>query len=226
ADKSNEIAIFGIHGPMATEKLASVLNQAGAPEEPLTFNRGKISDSGVTVIRNDGLVGEEGYEIVCDHNHTATVFDTLLNHGLNAVPFGLETWNILTLEAGTPLYETELRDRIPLLVGTRNALDLEKGCFVGQEVVSRIENRGQIRERLIGLELESSVSESATVMIDGNDVGNITRVKESPTCNSPIAFALCKMTEINGEITVSEDNISTSAKQRTFPFVTGSDTSA
>ena len=122
-DASTDFGVFGVHGPNSTEKVASVLNGAGSPEPELTFVRGSMGGEGVTVIASDGPVGEEGYEIVCAADAADRVFETLLSFGMNAVPFGYRTWETLTLEAGTPLFDTELDGRIPNVLGLRNALD-------------------------------------------------------------------------------------------------------
>jgi aminomethyltransferase len=97
----------------------------------------------VSVVRNDDVAGEEGYEVVCAADEAADVWDTLLNHGNNAAPFGYGTWETLTLEAGTPLFHDELAGRVPNVAGLRNAVDYKKGCFVGQETVARVENVGR-----------------------------------------------------------------------------------
>ncbi|ELZ09511.1 folate-binding protein YgfZ [Halovivax asiaticus JCM 14624] len=152
-DVTDDLAIFGVHGPQATEKVASVLHGSATPDEPLTFVRGSIADAGVSVIRTDAPTGEEGYEIICDVTDAPAVFEALSVQGMNAAPFGYQTWGSLTLEAGTPLFEHELAGTIPNVLGLRNALDFAKGCYVGQEVVSRVENRGQPSRRLIGLTL-------------------------------------------------------------------------
>jgi len=92
-DISDELGVFGVHGPKSTEKVASVLGGPGAPEKPLSFVRGSMVDAGVTVIASDAPLGEEGYEVVCAAEDAEEVLDTLLNRGLNAAPFGYRTWD-------------------------------------------------------------------------------------------------------------------------------------
>jgi folate-binding Fe-S cluster repair protein YgfZ len=41
-------------------------------------------------------------------------------------------------------------------------IDFDKGCFVGQEVVSRMEHRGSARTRTIGVSYESFAPEPGT----------------------------------------------------------------
>ncbi len=225
-EATDEFAVFGVHGAKATEKIASVLNDAGAPTGQLSFARGKIADHGVSVIRTDAPIGETGYEVVCGVADAAGVFDALLNYGLNAAPFGYRTWAALTLEAGTPLFETDLEGQIPNVAGLRNALDFEKGCYVGQEVVSRIENRGRPPQRLVGLAPERRPEGDAAVFEGDRAVGQITRAVTSPTLDEPVAFALVDYGATLEAPTVRVDGEEVPADVADLPFVEGGERSA
>lgn len=224
-----EFSAFGVHGPNATEKIASVFSEM-TPETRLSFTRGSMGDVGVTVVRMDGLTGEEGYAVICDADATTEVFDTLENRGLNAVPFGYRTWETLTLEAGTPLFESELSDQVPNNLGLHNAVDYEKGCFVGQEVVSRVANRGRPTKRLVGIETER-VPDGGAAIFEGDDsVGTVTRAVHSPTLDRPIGLALVNR-EV-GELLGTQDALSVRiegddrpATPVALPFVEGSERS-
>ncbi|QLH79760.1 aminomethyl transferase family protein [Halosimplex rubrum] len=238
-DASDDFGVFGVYGPQATEKIASVLNKAASPERPLSFVRGTMADAGVTVIRDDGLAGEEGYEVVCAASEAADVFDTLENRGQAAAPFGYRTWETLTLEAGTPLFETELSGRIPNVCGVRNALDFEKGCYVGQEVVSRVENRGRPSQRLVGLVVDAAVEDGtadaggavpeggAAVFAGDAAVGEVTRAADSPTRDEPVALAAVDSDEtaVGDSLAVRVDGEERPATRAALPFVEGSDES-
>ena len=220
---TDDLGVFGVHGPKATEKVASVFTE-GTPETPLTFVRGPMGDAGVTVARTDAPTGEEGYLVVCGAADARDVFDTLENRGLNAVPFGQHTWETLTLEAGTPLFETELRGEIPNVLGIRNALDFEKGCYVGQEVVSRVENRGRPSRRLVGLAPEAVPGNGAAVFAGDEAVGEVTRGAEAPTFGGPAALALVDFDAEPDAVRV--DGADVPAERVELPFVEGSERSA
>ena len=226
---TDSFGLFGVHGPKATEKVASVFTE-GTPEGRLSFVRGPMGDAGVTVIRTDALTGEEGYTVVCDGEMATDVFDTLENRGLNAVPFGHRTWATLTLEAGTPLFPEDLAEAVPNNLGLHAAIDYEKGCFVGQEVVSRVANRGEPTKRLLGLRMDG-VPEADGAVFDGDEhVGSVSRAVRSPTLETPIALALLDRDAV--EETGQEDALSVrvdgeerSATAVELPFVEGSDRS-
>lgn len=221
---TDRFGVFGAHGPKSTEKIASVLGGSSPPEEPLTFVRGAMEE-GVTVIRDDNLVGEEGYLVVCAAADADPVFETLVVRGLNATPFGRRTWETLTLEAGTPLFETELQGRVPNVLGLDNAVDYEKGCFVGQEVVSKVKNRGRPSSRLVGLVAEDLPDAGAAVAQDGDDVGEITRAVVSPMREEPIAFAEVNYDVTSGDVAVETAAGEVAAEVVDLPFVDGSERS-
>ncbi len=222
---TEKYGVFGVHGPNATEKLASVVSGVGTPDETHSFVRGNVGDAGASVIRTDAPLGEESYEVVCAAVDAETAFDSLLHHGLNAVPFGRRTWRELSAEAGTPLFESELVGEIPNVLGLRNALDFEKGCYVGQEVVSRVENVGQPSRRLVGLAPERLPDSGAAVFDGDSSVGEVTRAVESPTLDSPIALALVEW-DTPTALTVRIGGEDVSAPRAELPFVEGSERSA
>jgi aminomethyltransferase len=220
SEATTEFGVFGVHGPKATEKVASVFSTQ-TPNRHYAFERGALGDVGATVIRTDALTGEEGYEVICGAGDAERVFDTLLTQGMNAVPFGYRTWETLTLEAGTPLFDSELRGNIPNVVGLQNAVDYEKGCFVGQEVVSRVHNRGQPSRRLVGVKPETTPQVGETLTHDGTEVGTVTRAVESPSLDRPIALAL-----VDYGFDYQDTPLDMGATVAALPLVTGSDDSA
>ncbi|ELY92767.1 folate-binding protein YgfZ [Natrialba hulunbeirensis JCM 10989] len=243
---TDEFAIFGIHGPQATEKVASVLNGAASPDERYSFVRGTMGDAGVSVIRTDALTGEETYEVICGIDDAEAVYDVLLNQGLNAAPFGYRTRDSLALESGSALFETELEGTVPNVLGLKTALDFEKGCYVGQEVVSRVENRGQPSRRLVGLTIDADaasetdaeaatatdtdtaelVPNSGAAIFDGDaSVGEISRAGLSPLLETPIALALLEYDHEGESFTVRVDGEEVPATRTELPFVEGSDVS-
>ena len=50
----------------------------------------------------------------------------------------------------------------------------DKGCYVGQEVLNRIDVKGAINKRLTGVQLDSAVGSGASVELNGRTVGQLT----------------------------------------------------
>lgn len=53
-------------------------------------------------------------------------------------------------------------------------IDFRKGCFVGQEVVSRMKRRGTARRRTLRAQASASVASPAPVVADGFEIGTLT----------------------------------------------------
>ena len=59
-----------------------------------------------------------------------------------------------------------------------NGVDFKKGCFVGQEVVSRMEHRGTARKRIVGVEGEGQLPMPGTEIMAGSmAIGTLGTVK-------------------------------------------------
>jgi len=59
-----------------------------------------------------------------------------------------------------------------------NGVDFKKGCFVGQEVVSRMEHRGTARKRVVGVEGEGQLPMPGTEIMAGSmPIGTLGSVK-------------------------------------------------
>jgi aminomethyltransferase len=221
-----DFVVFGVHGPHATEKIASILSATTTPEIRFDFVRGELGESPATIVRGDAVLGEEQYLVVCSPAEAPAVFDSLINRGLNAPPFGHQTADALALEAGSARFRTELEGRLANDTGLHAAIDFEKGCFVGQEVASRIHNRGRPSTHLVGLRAPAAPNPGDAVTDgDGESVGEITRGLVSPTLDAPIAMAAVDADRgtAGGELTVETDAGAIETTVTPLPFVEGSE---
>lgn len=214
--------ILGVHGPRATEKLASVIEHRSIPEERYAFASASLEEAAATVILTDAPLGEVSYEVICARYDAEVVMETLINRGLSAVPFGRQSWNSLSLEAGTPLFEPDLAGQIPNVCGVRSAVDFEKGCFIGQEIVSRIENRGRPPQRLIGLTAASVSDAGDTIRVEGTSVGHVTRSVRSPSLGRGIALGIVSFDLDEGPVDIRGAQQTIEADIVPLPFVDGS----
>ena len=215
-EATSDFGVFGVHGPMATEKIASVLHNAGAPAGAYSFVRGSMGDAGVSVVAGDAPCGEESYEVICAAGDADEVWTTLLSRGNGAAPFGYRTYETLTLEAGTPLFEAEIRGERPEAVGLSGVAGVVD------------DTDGGASRRLAGLRLDGDAdgplpAAGADVIGEEGDVGRITRVRWSPSLSAPIAFARVDRAEAVRAVRTEQGE--TEATRSSLPFVDGSDRS-
>jgi len=54
-----------------------------------------------------------------------------------------------------------------------NGVSFEKGCFIGQEVVSRMKHRGNVGKRVVPVEAEAPLRSGAPIMVGEAEIGRI-----------------------------------------------------
>ncbi|MYF95370.1 MAG: hypothetical protein F4210_07645 [Holophagales bacterium] len=117
--------------------------------------------------------------------------DDLAEAGLQRA--GREATEALRIEHGHPLWGVDYDDaNLPQETGIEDAVDYEKGCYLGQEIVARIHYRGQPARRMCRLVFEPghSPSAGAEIEFDGRTAGTVTSVSPSPRDDAAIGLAL------------------------------------
>ena len=111
-------------------------------------------------------------------------------------PIGPDEWEVLRVENGIPQWGRELTPKIipPEANLQGRAIDYEKGCYTGQEVISRMKMSGQARQRLCGLisEQKEELSSGMSLATGEKVVGQITSAIFSKRLKMPIALAMVK----------------------------------
>jgi folate-binding protein YgfZ len=94
----------------------------------------------------------------------------------------------LRIEAGLPACGSEMTERtLPAEAGIEHAISFTKGCFIGQEIVSRLRSRGGVNRQLVKLRAESRVAPRDPIVAAGAEVGTVTSAVLSPA-SGPLAL--------------------------------------
>lgn len=102
--------------------------------------------------------------------------------GAGAALAGEDALEALRIEAGIAGAELEGGEGVlPQEAGLEHAVSYRKGCYLGQEIMARIEARGNLRRRLVGLSL-TGIPEAGTkdLVQNGKTVGRLGGVAEHP----------------------------------------------
>ncbi len=92
-----------------------------------------------------------------------------------------EAFEILRIEAGLAMMGVEIQeDSIPLEVGLWDIVSFKKGCYVGQEIIARMESRGKLAKQLVGVRLESQAAPGSILRQGDRTVGTLTSIVQSP----------------------------------------------
>ncbi len=108
-----------------------------------------------------------------------------------------EAAEVMRIEHGIPRWGCELSGEIiPTEANLESvAIDYAKGCYIGQEVISRIKMSGQTNKRLCGLVTlrdDETFREGMQLIVDGKEVGRITSATDSSRAGRQIGLAIVK----------------------------------
>ena len=191
-DVTHAAAEIGLYGPAALDVLVNARAEGGAPAALYGITRIRIAGVDARLVRSDDF-GVPGFGILAASADAAAVAAALINAGAVAVDESdLET---VRIESGRPRFGADLdTDIIPLEAGLEaRAISRSKGCYVGQEVIVRVQDRGhgKVAKRLVGLTLDGSAAipvRGAAIEAAGRAIGRVTSAAWSPALARPIAL--------------------------------------
>ncbi len=183
ADVSEMQTAIGLMGPKSRE----ILRKAGieiAELQPLQTTTPQCSCDcecvECTVVRTEDSPAET-YEIWLAPKNIYKTWQALIKAG--AMPVGSEAIELQRTASGVPLYGVDIRDRdLPQETEQMRALNFNKGCYIGQEIVERIRSRGNVHRRFTGFLAEghARIAPGAKISAEGKEVGEITSAATLP----------------------------------------------
>ncbi len=213
-DRSGDFARFGLVGGQAVALLADLgasnasamaqLSQANiewSVADPNRDCKGAVHAAAnvdrsmavaVLMVRHD-FCGPFGVELFVPRDHAVEFHRAMIEqHG--AIPVGNEAVQVHRIEAGIPWPGHEITDEY-LPAETRQlerAVNYQKGCYLGQEVVERMRSRAFVARQFVGLRIEGSTVPTLKSQIlesEGKPTGVVTSACHSPLLDCPNALA-------------------------------------
>jgi len=183
---------IGLYGPRAVAVLAAAGTEGAAPAALFDSARGRIAGRDVIIVRSDEP-GIDGFDILANAPDIENIEAALI--GAGAVRVTEADVEAVRIESGRPRFGADLdTDTIPLEAGLEDrAISRSKGCYVGQEVIVRVIDRGhgRVARRLVGLTLSAAAplpASGARLTVGGKDIGRVTSAAFSPALARPIAL--------------------------------------
>ena len=179
-DSTQDLVQVTVQGPKSSQAIKEVL---GIEAQDLIQLEQKTLGP-TTIIARD-RTGQSGYDIIMPTLEAEPVWHGFLLKGgeIGLNPVGSQALEILRLEAGYPKYATDVDENTIILeAGFKDAINFNKGCYLGQEVVARATHIGRVNKQLVRLEVETkdSVSPRSKLMSNGREAGFITSAAFSP----------------------------------------------
>lgn len=147
--------------------------------------------------------GFKKFWVLTDTTHTIRLLNYVLD---NTGPFdfnliGEEAYNSFRIEQGIPIAPNEINDIFnPHELNLSGLIDTKKGCYIGQEVLARLETYDKVQKRLTGLTFDSEIQlsqETELVDEENQNAGIITSFVNSIKLKKPIGLAVIKRNYLN-----------------------------
>jgi aminomethyltransferase len=219
-DATGELSMLMLAGPDAPA-LAERLTGTAPPEAAWSHVAARLGDVDVRLVRGGGETGEAEVWLVSAIADGPRVWNAALAGG--ARPVGSRAHESLRIEAGTPYLGHDVDDTVLLPeIPIERWVSYSKGCYIGQEVVVRIRDRGHVNRHLLGLVLDGDTvpSHRAPVMAGDAEIGHVTTATWSFGLKRPIALAFVRRqhAEPATAVTIRSGETNLPARVSALPF--------
>ena len=176
-DISRDTVIFGLYGPQARQKAI----QAGFTDEALPLHhwrQSQLGDITAYLHRTDPIHGD-GYFVIGQQKDREALWQRLVETGLTVADAA--AFDYLRIEAGLPCFGQELTGAyIPLEANLWGDVSFNKGCYIGQEIIARMESRGKLAKKLALLTADGPLEAGSELQANGKNAGTVTSTAVGP----------------------------------------------
>ncbi|MBF1990976.1 YgfZ/GcvT domain-containing protein [Fischerella thermalis] len=172
-DVTDETATLSLIGP-DSDTIVEKLGAAAIIGQP--YGNHQMFD-GIHVAVGSGLASP-GYTLILPTSIKETVWNKIVE--LGAVPMSDRAWEMLRITQGRPVPDQELTDDYnPLEVGLWQTVSFNKGCYIGQETIARLNTYKGVKQHLWGINLSAAAEPGTTITVGDEKVGKLTSCIET-----------------------------------------------
>ncbi|NBP63382.1 MAG: hypothetical protein EBU66_01670 [Bacteroidetes bacterium] len=125
--------------------------------------------------------------------------------------FDKERFEIERILSGMGIYGNELYDAYnPLEAGLLHLIDFKKGCYIGQEVIARLDSYNKVQKRIMGFVSEHSIPLQSSLLHDNTEIGIVTSSHQLPNGSIGLAY-------IRNEYAFPDSTVLTIINQQQIP---------
>ena len=189
-DISAESAVFSLIGHQSKSLLSQLTSELTISQQYGEHQVVTIADVNLRVAVGSGLA-TPGYTLVLDRDNAGAVWSKLTESG--ATPLGTNLWESLRIQQGRPQSDRELtEDYNPLEAGLWQTISFEKGCYIGQETIARLNTYNGVKQKLWGIKLSQPVSPQTPIVLEDKKVGVLTSCTDTATGSYGLGYVRTK----------------------------------
>ena len=197
-DVTSQWKHISVQGPKSREILEDFFKQS-LPTRRLEVKSFEHEGTHGWVIRK-GTLHDEGFELLLSTGRAATIIRQLESPPWQLTRIGSDIQDLLRLERGLARFGVDMTEQhSPLEARLDQAISLDKGCYVGQEVISKATFVGRVPRLLCRLQYQGQELPAAGDQLQdeqGSRVGTVTSSALSPRFG-PIALGYVRRRSAN-----------------------------
>ena len=206
-DITSSQTLFSLIGPNNFKSISSILD---SPVQPGTFHEREVHGSRLTVDYQEEF-GIEWVNVLTptpEGERSHRLIESLTEHAVQFI--GAPMFELYRMTNGVP-GEHELTGAFnPYDVNLRHAISYTKGCYIGQEVIARLDTYQKAARGLALLSFQQNIRVSADasipVLLKGESIGVLTSSSEITLDERHLGLAVLRKSEaeIGRHIVISE----------------------
>ncbi|MGA7935912.1 MAG: folate-binding protein [Kovacikia sp.] len=176
-DVTDQTALFSLIGPGSHALLENlgVGEMIGQPDA--THRMVKLAGQDVRIAVGSGLA-LPGYTLIANRPAAAVIWQACRQAG--AVALGDRAWEQLRIEQGRPAPDLELtEDYNAVEASLWQAISINKGCYIGQETIARLDTYKGVKQQIWGIRLNGAAAPGSVITVGADKVGTLTSLTET-----------------------------------------------
>jgi folate-binding protein YgfZ len=230
-DVAPNYGLVSVQGPKSESVIRAVGIVDDLPAMPFGFVRKAETNFGEIHVINQPRLATSGYDLLAAAEQVEALKKKLIAAAKSAggCECGWAAFEMARIEAGIPRFGTDMDETTnPLEAGLEGrAISFNKGCYIGQEVISRICTYSEVAKALRGLrlanDLKSLPKKGDKLFHDGKEAGFVTSATASLrlNANSALGYVKREVNQLGTELTLRTAEGESRARIVELPFVKG-----
>lgn len=194
-DANTKYNLLELSGPQAESFVTLICGNSVNDIQPNSFRIIHTENILFFLIKLPGERGKNKYWFLADFENSKRLIVYMReNKGVfNFNMIGEASYSIYRIEQGLPVALNELNDEYnPLETKLDDFIDFKKGCYIGQEVIARLQTYNKVQKKLVGLKFSDQLEFNNGHLIledDGEEIGKLTSYTFSSKIKTPIGLA-------------------------------------
>ncbi|TAE60566.1 MAG: folate-binding protein [Nostocales cyanobacterium] len=144
-----------------------------------------------------------GYTLISPVAEKPKLWEKILEFGAMELSEG--AWETLRILQGRPVPDAELTDDYnPLEVGLWQTVSFNKGCYIGQETIARLNTYKGVKQNLWGICLSSPAEPGTVITIGEEKVGKLTSYTATPNGHFGLGYIRTKAGGVGLKVQVGD----------------------